>query len=115
MRGVGIVSNASRDVMEDGKEECCLKDHQVSKISFEREMNKASSRWCFESDIVDWLPTVRLTKISPYLNSLDSLTKEGSFCHMMKVWRRYYVTKSGICINLIEDIPEAGGQNCNNH
>jgi hypothetical protein len=84
--------------------------YELSQISSEDDNSILA--WYFSESLSTWTPTSHLSKCCPYIKSLDSLRYEGSFCHQLKVWKRFYITKFGVCVQLIEDIPESGGQNC---
>ena len=67
----------------------------------------------FHSDCALWnVGASELSRTRLHVNNLDSLRHEGVYCYKMKVWKRNYLTKDGICIHLIEDIPDCGGQFC---
>jgi hypothetical protein len=80
----------------------------VLKISQNNESTITS--WYFGDECVSWYPRMTPTnKVSAFLDSLSSLRQEGTYCYRLKQWRRFYVTTDGIVINLVEDVPEAGG------
>jgi hypothetical protein len=92
---------------QEGDGESCL----ARKISHNNEMTMTS--WFFQEECVPWYPRMTPTvKVSAFLDNLSSLRQEGSYCYKLKQWRRFYVTLEGIVINLVEDVPESGGQNC---
>ena len=72
-----------------------------------------TTRIVFRSDCALWNSGASdLTRTRLHITSLSSLQREGVYCYDMKVWKRIYMTKDGICIQLIEDVPESGGQFC---
>eukprot|EP00602_Paraphysomonas_sp_CaronLab_P013061 CAMPEP_0185038504 /NCGR_PEP_ID=MMETSP1103-20130426/34242_1 /TAXON_ID=36769 /ORGANISM="Paraphysomonas bandaiensis, Strain Caron Lab Isolate" /LENGTH=282 /DNA_ID=CAMNT_0027576969 /DNA_START=76 /DNA_END=921 /DNA_ORIENTATION=+ len=78
-----------------------------------RPVDGQESVWCFREQCVPWFSWMTpVDKISAYLTSISSLCSEGSYCHILKQWKRYFVTRDGILLELVEDVPEAGGQNC---
>lgn len=72
-----------------------------------------TSQWNFHESCTIWRKNIaQTTKISPHLSSINSLRFEGFYSYQHRYWQRYFVTNDGIVIHLMEDIPEAGGQNC---
>ena len=55
---------------------------------------------------------VCMTKTKLYISDIASLRKEGVYCYSMKAWKRCYVSREGVCISIVEDVPESGGQFC---
>merc|ERR1711991_319913 len=55
---------------------------------------------------------VCMTKTRLYISDINSLRSEGVYCYLLKAWKRCYVTREGVCISIIEDVPESGGQFC---
>ena len=98
-----------------------FRDYGVNLVQFPDEgclkegtcREKKSTKWVFEEACSPWRKNITpTTKISPLLTSLDSLRFEGFYNYQRRYWERYYITTSGIVINLLEDVPETGGQNC---
>lgn len=76
---------------------------------------ESESRWVFLDECFLWKSGslgAKLKSTSTHLHSIDSLRKEGIYCYNTKCWRRIYVTRDGISIHLLEDVPESGGQRC---
>ena len=73
----------------------------------------SSTRIIFESDCALWNPGVtEISRTILTITELRSLQKEGLYCYGLKAWKRNYITAEGICLELIEDVPESGGQFC---
>lgn len=71
------------------------------------------SSWHFSDTAVQWSSDSGcLSRVAFHLSSLKELRGEGHYCPKLKQWKRMYLTKCGIAILLVEDVPEAGGQNC---
>ena len=71
------------------------------------------SAWCFNSDLVSWSRGLTpLSATATRLDSIKSLCKEGAYWATHNKWKRTYTTRIGVDIQLVEDVPEAGGQNC---
>lgn len=69
--------------------------------------------WCFESECVSWSRGLTpLSSTATYLSGADSLRLEGAYWSAVNKWKRLYLTRNGIVLVLVEDVPEAGGQNC---
>jgi predicted nicotinamide N-methyase len=69
--------------------------------------------WCFETECVLWSRGLTpLQSTATYLSGAESLRKEGVYWSAVNKWKRLYLTRNGISLVLVEDVPEAGGQNC---
>jgi hypothetical protein len=88
----------------------CAEESKIAmKISHNNERTITS--WYFADECVSWYPRMTPTnKVSAFLDSLSSLRQEGTYCYQLKQWRRFYLTTDGIVVNLVEDVPEAGGR-----
>ena len=71
------------------------------------------TRWYFADECPKWASySTTVDKISVFLTGIASLSKEGFYCNVANKWRRKYISKHGFVINLVEDVPAEGGQNC---
>ena len=72
-----------------------------------------ASSWHFLDTAVQWSSDAGcVSRVAFHLSSLKELRAEGHYCPQLKQWKRMFLTKCGIAILLVEDVPEAGGQNC---
>jgi hypothetical protein len=67
----------------------------------------------FKSDVSGYSRGAsNLANTRTILDSLDALRYEGCYCYLKKYWRRQYITREHVCIELYEEVPESGGQYC---
>jgi predicted nicotinamide N-methyase len=69
--------------------------------------------WCFTSDAVSWSKGLTpLRSTATILSNLKCLSREGAYWSVHNKWKRVYITRCGVAITVVEDVPESGGQNC---
>ena len=82
-------------------------------IASKIDVDNNCTKWIFLDECPDWTSySTSVERLSLHLTGISSLTKEGFYSPEFHKWKRHYVSRDGVVLTLLEDVPEEGGQNC---